>query len=105
MEVEELRKKNNQLKDEVLRLKRENEMHRHQIESNRIEFEDEKRRLRNCLEQRDKDDHLTEMSYEMCLEVENRLRLNYEQARKEADYYKDKYFTAEKKHQERLHQL
>lgn len=42
------------------------------------------------------------MSYEMCLEIENKLRLNYEQARKEADYYKDRYFCAEKRYQERI---
>lgn len=38
----------------------------------------------------------------MCLEMENRLRINYDQAKKEADYYKDKYFCSEKKYQERI---
>lgn len=36
------------------------------------------------------------------MDVENKLRINYEQARKECDYYKDKYFSCERRYQERI---
>ena len=35
-------------------------------------------------------------------EIENRLKLSYETVRKEAEYYKEKYFTTEKKYQEKV---
>lgn len=67
-----------------------------------MDYKDQIRRIRNEIEMNGRNAHLNELTYEMCNQIENRLRLNYEQARKESDYYKDKYFTCQKKYQERI---
>ena len=41
----------------------------------------------------------------MWREMEHRLRKNYEQARKEAELYKDRYFATEKKYQQSMKEL
>jgi len=55
---------------------------KHQLETNKMDYQDELRRIRNEIEINGRNAHLNELTYEMCTEIENRLRSNYEQARK-----------------------
>jgi hypothetical protein len=45
----------------------------------KIDHEEEIRKIKNSFENSIKNDHLNELSFEMCMEMENQLRLNYEQ--------------------------
>ena len=64
-----------------------------------MDYQENMRKMKMKLDERVSGDHFNETTYEMCMEIEGRLRMNYEQARKESDYYKEKYFSNEKKHQ------
>ena len=77
-------------------------MLRHTLTDERNTHQEELRRLGNSKASEVGRDTIDYLSSEMWKEVEGRLKKNYEEARKEAEFYKDKYFAAEKKYQRRL---
>jgi UDP-N-acetylglucosamine pyrophosphorylase len=48
------------------------------------------------------EDTINYLTFSMWKDTEAKLRNSYDQARKEAQFYKDKYFAAEKKYHARL---
>lgn len=52
LEIEEHKRRANNFKDEILKLKRENELYKHQIENMRMEYEEELRKIKNYMETR-----------------------------------------------------
>ena len=89
-------------KDEIHKLKRENTLLDHKIDTMKIDYEERIRMLNNSVKNESSQNQLTALSLEMGKEIENRLKLSYETVRKEAEYYKEKYFTTEKKYQEKV---
>ena len=63
MEVEDLNRKINSLKDQILKLRRENELLKHQLETNKLDHQEEVRKIKMWAEEGRRNDHLSELTF------------------------------------------
>lgn len=62
------------------------------------------RRIKNQKNSQFAQDTINYLTFSMWKDMEAKLKNSYDQAKKEAEFYKEKYFAAEKKYQARLDQ-
>ena len=63
MEVEDLNRKINSLKDQILKLRRENELLKHQLETNKLDHQEEVRKIKMWADEGRRNDHLSELTF------------------------------------------
>lgn len=89
------------LRDEILKFRRENEVAKYSLENERMNHEEEMRRVKTQKSSDFAKDTIDYLTFSMWKDMEAKLTNSYNQARKEAEFYKEKYFAVEKKYHAR----